>query len=69
MSVMSTHYADANQKAFESRSRNLDDVLKRQAFQKAHGTEKGPMERYFGFGKRDPDDVKKEEQEKNEEAR
>lgn len=74
MNVMSIHFADANQKAFASRSANLDDVLKRQAFQKAHGTEKGPMERYFGFGKRDPDEDKKKEAEveaakKGEEAR
>lgn len=56
MSVLNTHYMDANQKAFESRARAMDDVIKRQAFQKAHGTEKGPMERYFGFGKKDPDE-------------
>ena len=63
-SVMSLHFADANKKAYQSRSANLDDVLKRQAFQKVHNTEKGPMERYFGFGKRDPDEDKKEEEAK-----
>lgn len=54
MAVISEHHRDANEKAFQSRSSNLDDMLKRQAFQKAHGTEKGPMEKYFGLGKRDP---------------
>ena len=66
--VMGLHFDDANKKAFQSRSANLDDVLKRQAFQKAHGTEKGPMERYFGFGKRDPDEDKKEKEEEAAEA-
>ncbi|SPO03384.1 uncharacterized protein DNG_06067 [Cephalotrichum gorgonifer] len=56
MSVLSVHYEDANRKAFESRSRKMDDVLKRQAFQRAHETEKGPMEKYFGFGRQEPEE-------------
>lgn len=62
MNALGAHYEDSSRKAFESRARNMDDVLKRQAFQIAHGTEKGPMERYFGLGRRQPEEDEEEVQ-------
>lgn len=55
LSVMKLHNQHNSQMAFESRNKKMDDVLKRQAFQMAHKSEKGPMEKYFGLGRKEPD--------------
>ncbi|PKS06992.1 hypothetical protein jhhlp_005589 [Lomentospora prolificans] len=55
LSVLKLHNQHNSQLAFESRSKKMDDVLKRQAFQRAHNSEKGPIEKYFGLGRKEPE--------------